>query len=191
MTNVQPKRVVALIASATEIVCALGARNLLVGRSHECDFPPDVACLPALTEPKFAVTGASYDIDARVKAIVQEGLSVYRVDAEKLEVLRPDIIITQDHCEVCAVSLKDVEAALCAWGEALVLGPNINAAMSADANAPALEALTRAKAAPNASAKERALIAALATRYSPEQQADRPTLDKAYADAMIGRRELP
>jgi iron complex transport system substrate-binding protein len=116
LTNAQPKRVVSLIASATEIVCALGACDLLVGRSHECDFPPDVTRLPSLTEPKFLVTGASYDIDARVKAILQEGLSVYRVDADKLKTLRPDIIITQDHCEVCAVSLKDVEAALCAWG---------------------------------------------------------------------------
>jgi iron complex transport system substrate-binding protein len=115
MTNVQSKRVVSLIASATEIVCALGARDLLVGRSHECDFPPEVARLPSLTEPKFLVTGTSYDIDARVKAIVQEGISVYRVDADKLEALRPDIIVTQDHCEVCAVSLKDVETALCAW----------------------------------------------------------------------------
>src|SRR6185437_2370121 len=115
MTNVQPKRVVSLIASATEIVCALGARDLLVGRSHECDFPPDITRLPTLTEPKFPVSGTSYDIDARVKAILQEGLSVYRVDAEKLEALRPDIIVTQDHCEVCAVSLKDVEAALGAW----------------------------------------------------------------------------
>jgi iron complex transport system substrate-binding protein len=115
VANAQPRRVVSLIASATEIVCALGARDLLVGRSHECDFPPDIARLPSLTEPKFPVTGTSYDIDARVKAILQEGISVYRVDAEKLEALRPDIIITQDHCEVCAVSLKDVEAALCAW----------------------------------------------------------------------------
>lgn len=106
---------VSLIASATEIVCALGARNLLVGRSHECDFPPGIACLPSLTEPKFPVNGTSYDIDARVKAILQEGLSVYHIDAEKLEVLKPDIIVTQDHCEVCAVSLKDVEAAVCAW----------------------------------------------------------------------------
>jgi iron complex transport system substrate-binding protein len=116
MTDVKPKRVVSLIASATEIVCALGARDLLVGRSHECDFPPELARLPSLTEPKFLVTGTSYDIDARVKAIVQEGLSVYRVDAERLEALRPDIIVTQDQCDVCAVSLKDVEAALCAWG---------------------------------------------------------------------------
>jgi len=85
MTDVKPKRVVSLIASATEIVCALGARDLLIGRSHECDFPPEVARLPSLTEPKFLVTGTSYDINARVKAIVQEGLSVYRVDAERLE----------------------------------------------------------------------------------------------------------
>jgi len=115
VTNGQPKRVVSLIASATEIICALGARDLLVGRSHECDFPPDVTRSPSLTQPKFPVSGTSYDIDARVKAILQEGLSVYRVDAKKLEALRPDIIVTQDHCEGCAVSLKDVEAALHAW----------------------------------------------------------------------------
>jgi iron complex transport system substrate-binding protein len=85
MTNGQYKRVVSLIASATEIVCALGARDLLVGRSHECDFPPDVTRLPSLTDPKFPLTGTSYDIDARVKAILQEGLSVYRVDAENFK----------------------------------------------------------------------------------------------------------
>ena len=128
MPNAHPKRVVSLIASATEIICALGARDLLVGRSHECDFPPDVRPLSSLTEPKFLTTGTSYDIDARVRAIVQEGLAVYRVDAEKLEALRPDIIVTQDHCEVCAVSLKDVEAALCAWSgrhvEIISLKPN-------------------------------------------------------------------
>ena len=112
VNNAEPKRVVSLIASATEIACALGARDLLVGRSHECDFPPDVTRLPSLTEPKFSLSGTSYDIDAHVKAVLQEGLSVYRVDAEKLEALRPDVIVTQDHCEVCAVSLKDVEAAL-------------------------------------------------------------------------------
>jgi hypothetical protein len=66
VTDTQPKRAVSLIASATEIVCALGACDLLVGRSHECDFPRDVTRLPSLTEPKFPVSGTSYDIDARV-----------------------------------------------------------------------------------------------------------------------------
>jgi len=108
-------RVVTLIASATEIVCALGCRDRLVGRSHECDFPPDVRDLPALTEPKFPTDGTSYEIDQRVKAIVQEGTSVYRVFADALGELEPDVIVTQDQCEVCAASLADVEKALCDW----------------------------------------------------------------------------
>lgn len=108
-------RAVSLIASATEIVCALGFEHLLVGRSHECDHPESVKRLPVCTDPKFVTDGTSYDIDERVKAILQEGLSVYRVDAEQLRTLAPDVIITQDHCEVCAVSLRDVEAAVCEW----------------------------------------------------------------------------
>lgn len=108
-------RAATLIASATEIVCALGCRDQLVGRSHECDFPADVAALPALTEPKFRLDGMSYQIDQRVKALVQEGTSVYRVFADKLAALDVDLIVTQDQCEVCAASLSDVEAALCDW----------------------------------------------------------------------------
>jgi iron complex transport system substrate-binding protein len=107
-------RIVSLIASSTEIVCALGAGDQLVGRSHECDFPEWVKSLPSVTAPKFPTDGTSYEIDQRVKAIVQEGLAVYRVDAAALEALRPDVIITQSQCEVCAVSTKDVEAAVCA-----------------------------------------------------------------------------
>jgi iron complex transport system substrate-binding protein len=110
-----PPRVVGLIASATEIVCALGLRHRLVGRSHECDFPPEVSALPPLTRPKLEVEGASADIDRRVRALVRDGLSVYRVDGEALKALAPDVIVTQDHCEVCAVSLSDVEAATCTW----------------------------------------------------------------------------
>jgi iron complex transport system substrate-binding protein len=108
-------RVVSLIASATEIVCALGCRHQLIGRSHECDYPPDVLQLPVLTAPKFKVEGASADIHERVRAIVRDGLSVYRVDGEALKSLEPDIIVTQDHCEVCAVSLADVAAATRTW----------------------------------------------------------------------------
>jgi iron complex transport system substrate-binding protein len=108
-------RIVSLIASATEIVCALGFENDLVGRSHECDYPESVRRLPVCTAPKFAVDGTSYQIDQRVKAIVQEGLSVYRVDGELLQRLEPDVIVTQSHCEVCAVSLRDVERAVCGW----------------------------------------------------------------------------
>jgi iron complex transport system substrate-binding protein len=106
-------RVISLIASATEIVCALGFESQMVGRSHECDFPASVKHLPVCTSPKFEVEGLSYEIDERVKAILQEALSVYRVDADLLEHLRPTHIITQSQCEVCAVSLRDVEQAVC------------------------------------------------------------------------------
>lgn len=108
-------RVVSLIASATEIVCGLGMRQCLVGRSHECDWPADVLALPQLTEAKFKVEGSSADIDQRVQEIVRDGLSVYRVHGEEMRALDPDVIVTQDHCDVCAVSLSDVEAATCTW----------------------------------------------------------------------------
>ena len=129
-------RVVSLIASATEIVCALGCEDQLVGRSHECDFPESVKRLPVCTEPKFNVEGTSYEIDQRVKAILQEGLSVYRVHADRLRGLRPDVIVTQSHCEVCAVSLRDVERAVCQWLQAcpriVSLAPNALADVWAD-----------------------------------------------------------
>ncbi len=113
MDQIPQKRVVTLIASATEIVSALGCADWLVGRSHECDFPSQVSKLPVLTEPKFKVEGSSLEIDKRVKAIVEEGLSVYRVHADELDSVSPDVIVTQDQCEVCAVSLPDVEQAVC------------------------------------------------------------------------------
>jgi len=102
-----------LIASATEIVCALGFEAQLVGRSHECDYPASVKNLPKCTSPKFDIEGSSYQIDERVKAIVEGALGVYRVDAPVLESLKPTHIVTQTQCEVCAVSLKDVENAVC------------------------------------------------------------------------------
>lgn len=108
-------RIVSLLPSATEIVCAVGLRDALVGRSHECDFPPGVECLPALCEPKVHIHGASAEIDCDVRRLVADGLSVYRVDAERLRALAPDVIVTQTQCEVCAVSEADVVAATCDW----------------------------------------------------------------------------
>ncbi|MDZ7659568.1 MAG: ABC transporter substrate-binding protein [Fodinibius sp.] len=105
-------RIVSLLPSTTEIVEALGKKDKLVGRSHECNYPDDITTLPACTEPKFKPDGSSYEIDQRVKALLQEGLSVYRVNEEKLAELKPDIILTQDHCEVCAASLDDVKQAV-------------------------------------------------------------------------------
>jgi iron complex transport system substrate-binding protein len=109
------ERIVSLLPSTTEIACALGLEAQLVGRSHECDFPPSVKSLPPLTEPKLDASRASAAIDRDVRRLVSEGLSVYRVDAEKLRALSPDVILTQSHCEVCAASPKDLEAALCEW----------------------------------------------------------------------------
>jgi iron complex transport system substrate-binding protein len=105
-------RIISLIASATEIVHALGMGDFMVARSHECDFPSTVLSLPACTSPKFAISGNSREIDTLVKETLQTALSVYQVDEELLERLQPTLIITQSHCDVCAVSLRDVEAAL-------------------------------------------------------------------------------
>jgi iron complex transport system substrate-binding protein len=139
-------RIISLIASATEIVCALGFREQLVGRSHECDFPPDITSLPVCTRPKFDTEGTSREIDDRVKAslrnsldaqgLIETALAVYWVDADLLERLRPTHIVTQSQCEVCAVSLKDVEQAVCqitsSTPEIVSLEPNALADIWAD-----------------------------------------------------------
>lgn len=109
------QRVVSLIASSTEVVCALGCEDRLVGRSHECDYPPSVRRLPVCTEPLIDPAASSAEIDRQVKAVLREALSVYRVHADVLQELQPDVIVTQSQCEVCAVSLTDVERALAAW----------------------------------------------------------------------------
>ena len=100
--------IVSLLPSATEIVCALGLADQLAGVSHECDFPAEIVGRPVLTAPKIDPSADSASIDAAVRRLVADGLSVYRIDAERLAQLQPDLIVTQDQCEVCAVSYKDV-----------------------------------------------------------------------------------
>ncbi|WP_427968207.1 ABC transporter substrate-binding protein [Altererythrobacter sp.] len=108
-------RVVSLLPSATEIAVELGVGERLVGRSHECDFPPWVARLPVCTSTKLEKGLDSRAIEDRVRAIVTAGLSVYDVDADLLRSLEPDVILTQSQCAICAVTPADLEDALNAW----------------------------------------------------------------------------
>jgi iron complex transport system substrate-binding protein len=108
-------RVVSMIASATEIVCALGCEANLLGRSHECDYPPSVRKLPICTEPLIDTKQSSAEIDRQIKAVYRQALSVYGVHEDMLREMRPDVIVTQAQCVVCAVSLQDVERAIAGW----------------------------------------------------------------------------
>lgn len=108
-------RVVSLLPSATEIVYALGLGEHLVARSHECDFPPVVKTLPACTSPKINPAAPSKEINQQVESLLQRGLSIYNVDAERLRELKPDVILTQTQCDVCAVSEKEVANAVANW----------------------------------------------------------------------------
>jgi iron complex transport system substrate-binding protein len=115
-------RVVSLLPSATEIVCAVGAIGDLVGVSHECDFPEEVRGRAVLTSPRIDVGASSKTIDTAVRDVVRHALSVYAVDEQKLAELRPDVIVTQDLCEVCAVSLADVRSAVARLAHRDVVG---------------------------------------------------------------------
>ncbi len=107
-------RVVSLLAGATEIVCALGAGEMLVGRSHECDNPSSVRRLPSCSEPAFDVSVSSAAIDAEVRRRLHAGEPLYRIDRELIRDLQPDLVITQSHCDVCAVTPADLERGECA-----------------------------------------------------------------------------
>jgi iron complex transport system substrate-binding protein len=111
-------RVVSLLASATEIVCALGAGEMLVGRSHECDNPFWVRRLPPCSEPAFDVSVSSGEIDAEVRRRLRAGEPLYIVHDHVIARLQPDLIITQEHCEVCAVTPANIR---CPAGKQLAI----------------------------------------------------------------------
>lgn len=101
-------RVVSLLPSATELLVAAGGEGLLVGRSHECDFPASLGRLPILTKAR-THGGASAEIDAEVSASLSSGQSLYELDERLLAELAPDVILTQNLCEVCSIDLRTVE----------------------------------------------------------------------------------
>lgn len=105
-------RIVSLLPSATEIVCAVGKRADLVGVSHECDYPDSVVGTRVLTSSRVKVSGGSGAIDSDVRELLKTALAVYDIDVDALREVQPDVIVTQDLCDVCAVSLTDVERAL-------------------------------------------------------------------------------
>ena len=106
------KRIISLLAAGTEIVCALGLENQLVGRSHECDYPESILHVPVCSSAMLDPNANSLEIDKQVKGILTDALSFYQIDRELIKQLKPNVIITQTQCEVCAVSFNDVEKAL-------------------------------------------------------------------------------
>ena len=115
------QRIVSLLASGTEIVCALGAGDRLVGRSHECDNPDWVKSLPRCSEPAFDISVSSREIDREVNRRIRAGEPLYRIHGELIRGLSPDLLIAQAHCEVCAVTPGDLSRAGCEWNGARVL----------------------------------------------------------------------
>ncbi len=115
-------RIVSLLASATEMIYQLGCLDQLVGRSHECDYPPEVQSLPVVSRVQIDIDTSSAEIDAQIKQLAHKevepedpalkALSIYALDVEQLQALRPDVIFTQTQCEVCAVSERDVMQAI-------------------------------------------------------------------------------
>jgi len=104
-------RIASLLPSATEIVCALGMEHELVAITHECDYPESVRTKPVLTRSVLSGGGSSIEVDRHIRELVHEGSSIYALDGELLAALQPDLILTQELCEVCAVSYPIVERA--------------------------------------------------------------------------------
>jgi iron complex transport system substrate-binding protein len=106
-------RIVSLLPSATEIVCALGLGEQLVGVTHECDYPPLVRDLPKVTRTLIPTDATSGEIDRLVREQLATTRALYTLDLPTLEALRPDLIVTQALCDVCAVADEEVRAAAC------------------------------------------------------------------------------
>jgi iron complex transport system substrate-binding protein len=168
-TATPARRIVSLLASGTELVAALGLEERLVGRSHECDHPAWVKRLPALSRPAFDIHGTSAEIDARVRERLHARLPLYEVDEAQLAALAPDIIITQTHCEVCAVSPSDL-----AHGVAAKLERHQVVALATGTVDGILEGFARVAEVLGAAEAGRALVADIRARLAAIAALTRP-----------------
>jgi iron complex transport system substrate-binding protein len=134
--NTQNLRIVSLIPSATEILAALGLTDAIVGRSHECDHPPEILDRPTCTRARINSSASSTAIHQDVNQLLQSALSIYQIETDVLEQLQPTHIVTQDQCDVCAVSLGEVEKAVASLThtqpQIISLQPNVLADVWAD-----------------------------------------------------------
>jgi len=106
-------RIVSLLPSATEVICGIGLRDSLVGVTHECDFPLGVEKLPKVTTTAIPHDATSGEIDALVRERLETERALYSLDMPVLEELKPDLIVTQALCDVCAVAESEVQSAAC------------------------------------------------------------------------------
>ncbi|HEY9780883.1 MAG TPA: cobalamin-binding protein [Leptolyngbyaceae cyanobacterium] len=134
--NQQSLRIVSLLPGATEILAALGLTDAIVGRSHECDYPPEIQSRPVCTSARINSGASSAKIHQDINELLQSALSIYQVKTDVLQQLQPTHIVTQDQCDVCAVSLKEVEAAVATLThlqpQIISLKPNVLADVLAD-----------------------------------------------------------
>lgn len=132
----QHLRIVSLLPGATEILAALGLTDFIVGRSHECDYPPEILDRPVCTQARLNSNATSAQIHNDVSQLVQSALSIYQIKTDILQQLQPTHILTQDQCDVCAVSLQDVEQAVAtlthSQPQIISLHPNVLADIWAD-----------------------------------------------------------
>jgi len=187
-------RIASLLPSATEIVCALGARAELVGRSHECDFPPGLEDVPVLTSARVGPLPSSRAIDASVRSVLRDALAIYDIDVERLRAARPDVIVTQDLCDVCAVSLHDVRAAVARLARQDVAIVNLHPMRLEDIwgdIARAADAIGRAAAGARLLAGLRARVADVAHRAEMARARPRVVTIEWIAPVMIGGMGMP
>ena len=187
-------RIASLLPSATEIVCALGARAELVGRSHECDFPAGVESVPVLTSARIGPLPSSRAIDSAVRDVLKDALAIYQIDLTGLREARADLIVTQDLCDVCAVSLHDVRSAVARLAQKDVAIVNLHPMRLADIwddLARVAEAIGRAGTGARVASELRARVAEVARRAAATGPRPRVLTVEWMAPVMIGGMWMP